>query len=50
MKTEGFGWLTFDYDAQRLEEIHLESFNTQHPMTEIWVSLDRPEERDERGG
>ncbi len=49
MKTDDFGWLTFDYDAQRLEEIHLESFNTQHPATEIWVSLDRPAERDERG-
>jgi hypothetical protein len=49
MKTGDFGWLAFDYDARRLEEIHLETFNTSHPAIEIWVSLDRPEERDERG-
>ena len=49
MKTAGFGWLAFDYDAQRLEEIRLESFNTAHPVTEVWVSLDRPAERDARG-
>ena len=42
MKTGDFGWLAFDYDAQRLEEIRLESFNTVHPATEVWVSLDRP--------
>lgn len=49
MKTADFGWLAFDYDAQRLEEIHLEAFNTVHPATEVWVSLDRPAERDARG-
>ncbi|HEY4587654.1 MAG TPA: M1 family aminopeptidase [Thermoanaerobaculia bacterium] len=49
MRTADFGWLAFDYDAQRLEEIHLESFNTVHPATEVWVSLDRPAERDARG-
>ncbi|HEY2292719.1 MAG TPA: M1 family aminopeptidase [Thermoanaerobaculia bacterium] len=49
MRTADFGWLAFDYDAQRLEEIHLESFNTVHPAIEVWVSLDRPVERDARG-
>ncbi len=49
MKTGDFGWLAFDYDARRLEEIRLETFNTAHPAVEVWVSLDRPDERDERG-
>lgn len=49
MKTDGLGWLAWDYDAQRMEEIHLESFNTTYPALEVWLSLDRPEERDERG-
>ncbi|HEY3566444.1 MAG TPA: M1 family aminopeptidase [Thermoanaerobaculia bacterium] len=49
MRTADFGWLAFDYDAQRLEEVRLEAFNTVHPATEVWVSLDRPAERDARG-
>ncbi|HEX4498539.1 MAG TPA: M1 family aminopeptidase [Thermoanaerobaculia bacterium] len=49
MKTGDFGWLAFDYDAQRIEEVRLESFNTSHPAVEVWVSLDRPAERDARG-
>jgi hypothetical protein len=49
MKTADFGWLAFDYDAQRIEEVRLESFNTVHPAVEVWVSLDRPAERDPRG-
>lgn len=49
MKTDGFGWLTWDYDANRIEEIRVESFNVAHPTVEVWVSLDRPSERDERG-
>jgi peptidase M1-like protein len=49
MKTDRHGWLTWDYDARRIEEIRLESFNTTFPMTEVWLSLDRTEERDERG-
>jgi hypothetical protein len=49
MKTDDFGWLAFDYDAQRIEEVRLESFNTSHPAVEVWVSLDRPGERDPRG-
>ena len=42
MKTDDFGWLAFDYDAQRIEEVRLEAFNTSHPAVEVWVSLDRP--------
>jgi hypothetical protein len=49
MRTDGLGWLTWDYDATRMEEIRLESFNTTRPMNEVWLSLDRPEERDEDG-
>jgi hypothetical protein len=49
MKTGDFGWLAFDYDAQRIEEVRLESFDTAHPAVEVWVSLDRPAERDARG-
>ena len=49
MKTGDFGWVAFDYDAQRLEEIRLETFNSSHPAIEVWVSLDRPAERDELG-
>ncbi|HEV8579109.1 MAG TPA: M1 family aminopeptidase [Thermoanaerobaculia bacterium] len=49
MRTDGFGWLTWDYDARRMEEIHLESFNTTYLAVEVWLSLDRPEERDARG-
>ncbi|HEX9940740.1 MAG TPA: M1 family aminopeptidase [Thermoanaerobaculia bacterium] len=49
MKTDGLGWLTWDYDGRRIEEIRVESFNTTYPATEVWLSLDRPAERDERG-
>ncbi|HYX25461.1 MAG TPA: M1 family aminopeptidase [Thermoanaerobaculia bacterium] len=49
MKTGGFGWLTYDYDAQRLEPIRLLSFNTTFPTEEIWLALARPSERDARG-
>ncbi|HSG38799.1 MAG TPA: M1 family aminopeptidase, partial [Thermoanaerobaculia bacterium] len=49
MDTDAFGWLTYDYDGWRIEEIRLESFNTKYPTTEVWLSLDRSAERDERG-
>jgi len=49
MRTDGLGWLTWDYDARRIEEIRVESFNTAHPAVEVWLNLDRPEERDGRG-
>lgn len=49
VKTQGFGWLTFDYDAQRLEEIRLETFNAAYAYPETWLSLDRAADRDRRG-
>ncbi|HEX5718818.1 MAG TPA: M1 family aminopeptidase, partial [Thermoanaerobaculia bacterium] len=47
VKTQGFGWLTFEYDAQRLEEIRLEAFNAAYSYPETWLSLDsgRPDRR-----
>ena len=49
VRTGGFGWLTFDYDAQRLEEIQLETFNAPYAYPEMWLSLDRAADRDEKG-
>jgi len=49
VKTAGHGWLTFDYDEQRLEEIRLDTFNTAYSYPESWLSLDRAADRDERG-
>lgn len=49
MKTSDFGWLTYEYDAQRLEEIRLYSFNTTYPTEEVWLALDRPADRDAQG-
>jgi len=49
MKTGDFGWLTYDYDAQRMEEIRLLYFNTTYPSEEVWLALDRPADRDARG-
>ncbi|HET9225780.1 MAG TPA: hypothetical protein VFR31_03875, partial [Thermoanaerobaculia bacterium] len=40
-KTQNFGWLTFDYDSQRLEEVRLEAFNAAYSYTESWLSLDK---------
>lgn len=44
-KTQGFGWLTFDYDAQRLEEVRLETFNAAYAYPESWLSLDAGPDR-----
>jgi peptidase M1-like protein len=49
MKTADLGWLAWDYDSRRIEEIRVESFNATYPAVEVWLSLDRPGERDERG-
>ncbi|HEY7214914.1 MAG TPA: hypothetical protein VIC28_09810, partial [Thermoanaerobaculia bacterium] len=49
MRTDDLGWLTWDYDARRIEEIRVASFNSAHPAVEVWLNLDRPSERDERG-
>ena len=50
MKTDGLGWLAWDYDGQRLEEIRVESFNASYAAVEVWLSLDRPAERDPKAG
>jgi Peptidase family M1 domain len=49
MKTDGFGWLTYEYDGRRLEEIRLLHFNTSFPAEEVWLALDRPADRDAQG-
>lgn len=48
MKTDSFDWLTYDYDELRREEIQLSNFQLNR-FTEIWVSLDRPRDRDADG-
>ncbi|MCP4653927.1 MAG: M1 family metallopeptidase [bacterium] len=48
MKTDSFNWLTYDYDDLRREEIQLSKFQLNR-FTEIWVSLDRPQDRDADG-
>jgi hypothetical protein len=40
MKTDSFGWLTWDFDGRRVEPVRLISFNTTYPAQEVWVSLD----------
>lgn len=49
VKTDSHGWLTFDYDAQRLEEIRLETFNQAFAYPETWLSLHRNSDREEGG-
>ncbi len=49
MKTDGLDWLAWDYDGERIEEIHVESFNSRFPALEYWVSLDKPADRDAKG-
>ena len=43
IKTGGYDWLTYDYDSDRIEEIQLSRFGQGFP--ELWLSLDRPEDR-----
>lgn len=47
--TQDFGWLMFEYDPFSQEEIKLTKLQKQNDFPEIWISLDRPEERDSRG-
>lgn len=49
MKTREHGWLTFDYDARRAEEILVEWFNPDFSVLESWLSLDRSADRLEDG-
>ncbi len=49
MRTKSYGWLTYSYDDERLEEIQLDFYNSQYSYVETWLSLDRPEDRAEDG-
>jgi hypothetical protein len=48
-RTDRMGWLAFDYDARRMEEVRLESFNTGYKYPETWLSLDREADRNPDG-
>lgn len=48
IKTADFDWLTFDYDSSRREEIQLIHWDRR--TAEVWVSLDRAEDRNAKGG
>lgn len=39
------GWLTFEFDSERHEEIHLDRYHSSHSFLESWLSLDRAEHR-----
>ncbi len=39
VRTNERGWLTYDYDARRLEEVHLEKFQTKNSFVERWLAL-----------
>ncbi len=48
-KTDGFGWLTYDYDGLRIEEIRVSRMNPNVAVEEVWLSLDRAEDRGQDG-
>ncbi|MES1211353.1 MAG: hypothetical protein ABUL63_03360, partial [Acidobacteriota bacterium] len=39
-KTDRLGWIAFDDDWRRMEEVRLEHFNTGYKYPEVWLSLD----------
>jgi hypothetical protein len=45
MKTERFGWLTYDFNSRRHEEVRIEHFNKGYAFLEQWLSLDSAGER-----
>jgi hypothetical protein len=47
MNTADLNWLRYDYDAASVEEISIVRFMPRVP--EIWISLDRVEDRDKNG-
>ncbi|MEM1178888.1 MAG: M1 family aminopeptidase [Acidobacteriota bacterium] len=49
MDTEDYKWLTWQYDDLALEEVTLVKFQDQNEFPEIWLSLDRPEDRTAEG-
>ncbi len=40
-KTDRLGWIAFDDDERRMEEVRLEHFNTGYKYPEVWLSLDK---------
>ena len=46
-RSPGSEWLTWDYDSSRREEIQLIRVNPIYP--EVWLSIDRAEDRDAAG-
>jgi hypothetical protein len=46
MKTDAFGWLTWDFDGRRLEPVRLISYNTTYPALEVWAALGPPPAKD----
>lgn len=48
-KTDGFGWLTYEYDGLRIEEIRVSRMNPNVAVEEVWLSLDRAEDRGQDG-
>ena len=49
MRTLDRGWMTYEFDDQRSEEISVEWFNSRFSATESWLSLDRAEDRTAQG-
>jgi hypothetical protein len=47
VQTADFDWLTYEYDPLRTEEITLTRYRKTIP--EVWISLDRPEDRTKDG-
>lgn len=45
MDTAEHGWLTWELDAQRLEEVHLNRLHGASGTVESWLSLERREDR-----
>ena len=49
MRTLERGWMSYEFDLQRPEEISLEWFNAKFNAGESWLSLDRAEDGTETG-
>ncbi|MBN2383435.1 hypothetical protein JXQ70_11180 [bacterium] len=45
MDTKHYGWLRYEFDAQRQEEIHLMKLQKTNTFLEIWISLDQQKDR-----
>lgn len=45
METDEHGWLFYEFDEWRMEEIRLSKMRSTFDFVEVWVSLDRAEHR-----